>query len=124
MTFWTAILRAIAEILVAVVIPAAKDAATDTAETGSRDPKLRRRLLRRVRRAGWPAALLLIAAMIGGCGTRTVYVPSGEPVRLRETVRDAKIWARDANGDPVAGVMDLREGWYCLPDSPDDEGGD
>ena len=45
----------------------------------------------------------------------TVYVPHGTPVRLRETVRDAKVWVKDADGRVVGGRMDLPEGWYALP---------
>ena len=59
------------------------------------------------------AGTVLLAA--SGCGTRTVYVAPGEPVRLRETVRDVKVWVLDEHGEPVAGRMDLPEGWYCLP---------
>ena len=42
-------------------------------------------------------------------------MPSGEPVRLRETIRNAKVWVVDKNGEPIASVMDLPEGWYALP---------
>jgi len=56
-----------------------------------------------------------------GCATRTIYVSSNEPVRLRETVRDAKVWALDESGEPVPGVMDLPDGWYCLPVPPGEE---
>lgn len=61
--------------------------------------------------------LLLPIVFVYGCGARTVYVPPGEPVRLRETIPDAKVWVAGADGEPVAGEMDLPEGWYCLPDS-------
>lgn len=46
----------------------------------------------------------------------TIYVPAGEPVRLRETIKNAKVWVMDSSGELVAGKMDLPEGWYCLPD--------
>jgi hypothetical protein len=60
--------------------------------------------------------LLFLAVILIFCGcTRTIYVPSGEPVRLRQTVRSVKVWVLDAEGIPTAGVMDLPEGWYCLP---------
>ncbi|HOI56121.1 MAG TPA: hypothetical protein PLP01_12785 [Phycisphaerae bacterium] len=64
---------------------------------------------------------LLPILLLTGCGggapfTRTIYVPDGTPVRLRETVKDAKVWVKDADGKPVAGKMDLPEGWYALPD--------
>ena len=57
---------------------------------------------------------LLPILMLAGC-TRTIYVPHGTPVRLRETVKDVKVWVKDADGEPVAGRMDLYEGWYALP---------
>jgi len=63
---------------------------------------------------------LLTIMLLPGCGVRTIYVPHGTPVRLRETVKNVKIWVKDADGEPVAGKMDLPEGWYALPlDSED-----
>lgn len=61
-----------------------------------------------------PIPFLLPILLLAGC-TRTIYVPHGTPVRLRETVRDAKVWVKDADGQPVAGRMDIHEGWYALP---------
>ena len=63
---------------------------------------------------------LIPILLLTGCGsgslfTRTIYIPHGTPVRLRETVQDAKVWVKDADGEPVAGKMDLPEGWYALP---------
>ena len=93
-----------------------KDAARDSAEDTSRTPELRNRLRKKVRDR-WKSRLLFPIAilLIPGCGVRTIYVPHGEPVRLRETVKDAKVWVLDADGKPVAGKMDLPEGWYALP---------
>jgi hypothetical protein len=64
--------------------------------------------------------VVLPVVMIAGCSggdpfTRTIYVPHGTPVRLHETVKDVKVWVKDADGQPVAGKMDLPEGWYALP---------
>jgi len=59
--------------------------------------------------------------LLAGCAVRTVYVPHGTPVRLRETIHDAKVWVKDAQGKPVAGRMDLPEGWFCLPVDDADE---
>lgn len=92
-----------------------------TAEDARQQSQLRDRLRREVRRtwAGKSLPMLAVLAMlifsVGGCGVRTIYVPSGEPVRLRETIPGAKVWVLDESGKPVAGVMDLPEGWYCLP---------
>ena len=63
---------------------------------------------------------LLPILLLAGCGARTIYVPHGTPVRLRETVEDVKVWVKDADGEPVAGRMDLPEGWYALP-MPEEE---
>ncbi len=60
-------------------------------------------------------AAVLAQLLLAGCATRTVYVPHGTPVRLRETLRDAKVWVLDESGSAVEGRMDLPEGWYALP---------
>ena len=93
----------------------------ETMEEGARRPELREALLRRIR-ATWGAVLLLL--VLTGCEVpRTVYVPSGEPVRLRETVPGAKVWVVDADGKPVPVTMDLPEGWYCLPAPAEEQDG-
>ena len=43
-------------------------------------------------------------------------------MRLRETIYNAKVWVLDASGEPVAGVMDLPEGWYVLPPPQAEDG--
>jgi len=63
--------------------------------------------------------ILLPILLLTGC-VRTIYVPHGTPVRLRTTVKNAKVWVKDSHGEPVAGKMGLPEGWYCLP-VPDEE---
>ncbi|MBM4019875.1 MAG: hypothetical protein FJ288_16395 [Planctomycetes bacterium] len=121
MQWLTAILTAILQAL----LPALFQASRDTAEESARQPALRDRLRRRVKETWRTASRILICAaaalLVAGCGVRTVYVPDGTPVRLRETVRAAKVWILDAQGQPVKAEMDLPEGWYCLPDpGPDD----
>jgi hypothetical protein len=59
-------------------------------------------------------AVLLTATLLTGC-VRTIYIPHGTPVRLRETVKGVKVWVKDADGATVAGKMDLPEGWHALP---------
>jgi hypothetical protein len=116
-------LRPVIALLLGMLIDLIGRRSQPTAEDGRTDPALRARLRKRVRDSWGKARLLLVAAVLAGglmmltagCAPRTIYVPSGEPVRLRETVRDAKVWVLDENGKPVAGVMDLPEGWYCLP---------
>lgn len=117
-------LLAILEVVLRVLLPVLFERSRPTAEDGAAQPELRDRLRLRIRKTwglGKLACLCLaVILLLPGCGTRTVYVPSGEPVRLRETVRRAKVWIMDADGKPVAGVMDLPEGWYCLPADVDE----
>lgn len=108
---------AILEVVLRALLPAIFKASKHTAEDGATQAELRERLRRKVRKT-WRLGVLvlLVILLLPGCGTRTIYVPPGEPVRLRETIRDAKVWVLDATGKPVAGVMDLAEGWYVLAD--------
>jgi hypothetical protein len=116
-----ALLVAIIEAVLHALIPALAEAAREKSEDAARQSLLRERLKRRVRRIWGHVGLCLCAALIlCSCATQTVYVPYGEPVRLRETVRGAKVWVLDGQGRPTAGVMDLPEGWYCLPDEGND----
>ena len=110
-------------------LPALVQRSKDKCEEGKSDPVLKKRLRNRVRRTWgavrlWPLVPILVCLM-SGCATRTIYVPDGEPVRLREMIRNAKVWVIDSQGQPAAGVMDLPEGWYGLPvndfDSSDSE---
>ena len=60
-------------------------------------------------------AMLFASVCLSGCGRRVVLVPPGEPVRLRQTVKKAQIWAADKTGTEVPGEVDLPEGWYAVP---------
>ena len=109
-------MKALIAILVAVLqvlLPALFKAVKSTAEDSAGQPELKKRLRAKVRQT-W-AVLLLCIVFLPGCGTRTIYVPEGEPVRLRETIHGAKVWVKDPQGNTVAGRVDLLEGWYCLP---------
>jgi hypothetical protein len=65
-------------------------------------------------------AISLIASvmLLPGClgqQVRTVYVPQGTPVRLREPVK-AKVWVFDKDGTLIPSEMTIPEGWWALPD--------
>jgi hypothetical protein len=109
-------LRPVLALLLGVLIDLFRQRPQSTAEDGKTDPTLRERLRKRVQ-STWGKALIIatVLLLLPGCATRTIYVRDGEPVRLRETVKSAKVWVLDAKGTPTAGVMDLPEGWYCLP---------
>ena len=81
------------------------------------DPQLalRKKLSDRVKEHWKLGTVFLLCFILVGCNPRTVYIPDGTPVRLRETVKDAKIWVKQKDGNIVPGKMDLPEGWYCLP---------
>lgn len=58
------------------------------------------------------AFALLVAA--GCAGTRAVYVPYGEPVRIGRPT-PTWVWAADKDGKEQLVRMTLPEGWYALP---------
>ena len=64
----------------------------------------------------WVLALYLM--LCAGCN-RTVYVPDGAAVRLRETVKRVDVWIW-VDGAWEAGRMDLPEGWYVMPLTDDE----
>jgi hypothetical protein len=53
---------------------------------------------------------------ISGCSSRVIYVPSGQPVRLAESVR-AHVYVPDKDGQQVRSQnrITIPEGWYALP---------
>lgn len=106
--------------LLRAFLPGLIRSSKDTSDEADRNVELRDRLRERVRRT-WGKRLLCLfllvtLCMMLGCGTRTIYVPDGTPVRLRETVNGAKVWILDKEGHAVPGRMNLPEGWYVLPD--------
>lgn len=60
-------------------------------------------------------ALAVVLCLVG-CGTRVVYVPHGEPMRLAEPVA-AKVWTLTEGGKRIKSDnrVTIPEGWYCLP---------
>lgn len=62
--------------------------------------------------------MLVFIVCLSGCTffTKTVYVPHGQSVRLRETVKKVDVWVITKDGEIVPGNLDLPDGWYCLPD--------
>jgi hypothetical protein len=67
----------------------------------------------------WLPKLLILLILVGvsssGCAvfTRTVYVPDGKAVRLRQDVKGVKVWVKEVGGNTAEGSMTLKEGWYC-----------
>ena len=108
MKWLIAILAAVLQALLPWLVKQSKD----TAQDAHPDRRTRGKLRDRVRKH-WVIVFALLV-LLSGCGVGTVYVPHGTPVRLRETVKDVKVWVKDSNGQVVAGEMDLPEGWYCL----------
>lgn len=58
---------------------------------------------------------LLLLIFIVSCSNTIVYVPHGDAVRLRQDVKNVKVWVKTKDGEIVPGEMDLPNGWYCLP---------
>ena len=122
--FLSVVFRAIVRALVPALFDEARKSVRDTAEDSRPQPELKARLQNRVRatwgRTGTAGALALCVLLAAGCGTRTVYVSGNEPVRLRQPIKNAKVWVMDADGNPRASRMTIPEGWYALM-VPDDD---
>ena len=58
---------------------------------------------------------VLAFCFLSGCN-KTLYIPDGKAVKLRETVKGVKIWVLDSRNKLQPRIMDLPEGWYALPD--------
>lgn len=67
--------------------------------------------------------LLAVAlSVLPGClFTRTIYVPHGAAVQIRQTIKNCQVWVRDKDGKKVAGTIDIPEGWMALPLPKKDE---
>ena len=64
----------------------------------------------------WVCAAVLFAALGCSRAKRTVYVPGGSPVRIRQTLKNSPVWVMDENGVWIPGTIDIPEGWYALTD--------
>jgi hypothetical protein len=114
------ILTAILQAILPMIFKRISNPPPATAEDGAANP-LRKTFADKVRStwgrtAAKGAAIVVLALCLSGCaGVRTIYIPNGDPVRLRQTVTHVQIWALDKDGVPTPGFIDLPEGWYCLP---------
>lgn len=106
--------------LIRALLPALFQSVEPTCEEARGEPELRRRLKDAIRRQWGRSAMVLVIVLsllsVSGCWWRTIYVPHTVPVRLRQTLRNVKVWVKDADGKPVPGRMDLPEGGYYLSD--------
>ena len=61
--------------------------------------------------------VVFLVVLCSGCSliTRTIYIPHGQAVRLRQEVRNVKVWVKTKDGEIAEGKITLPEGWYCLP---------
>jgi hypothetical protein len=62
------------------------------------------------------ANFIILLLIIQGCTLmapkiKTIYVPEGDAVMLRQDVKNVDIWAKTKDNEPVAGKMTLEEGW-------------
>jgi hypothetical protein len=101
------------------LLPWVADKSRSTAEDADPDQQTKNKLRAKVRKH-WVTLAFVLPILLTGCAggapfTRSIYVPHGTPVRLRETIKDAKVWVKDTDGQVVPGKMELPEGWYALP---------
>lgn len=64
---------------------------------------------------GKTVVFMCLSLALVGCGTRTVYVPDGTPMKIREKVM-VKVWIKVKGGEDLEAEIEVQEGWYVLPD--------
>ena len=62
-------------------------------------------------------SIIFLITSLSGCAifTRTIYVPDGKAIRLRQRVVNVKVWVKENGGNTAEGRLDIPEGWFCLP---------
>ena len=115
-----AIIKAILDALLAFFWP--KITKPKEAEDGEKVNNREEKLKRKIKRDSMKKEKLLVWVLVvssfgalGGCATRTIYIPDGKAVQLRQQVKNVRVWVFDKEGKRVAGKMTLPEGWYVLP---------
>lgn len=75
-------------------------------------------LVPRLKRVAWILICAAAFSLAFGCSRakRTVYVPDGSPVRIRETLKNSAVWVMDENGIWIPGTIDIPEGWFAMAD--------
>lgn len=103
--------------LLKAFVPSIKEGLKDTNTTAVEESDgLEKRLRASVAETWGPmVALMCLSLILVGCGTRTVYVPDGTPVKIRESIV-VKVWVKTKEGDIIATEIKAREGWFILPD--------
>ena len=122
-----AIIKAILDALLAFFWP--RMTKPKEAEDGEKMNNREEKLKRKIKRDRMKKEKLLVWVLVGisfgvlnGCATKTIYVPDGKAVQLRQQVKNVRVWVFDKDGKRVAGKMNLPEGWYALPLEEEEEG--
>ena len=115
-----AIIKAILDALLAFFWPkiTKPKEAEDGEKVNSREEKLKKKIKKDTMKGEKLLVWMLVVSSfgaLGGCATRTIYVPDGKAVQLRQQVKNVRVWVWDKDGKRVAGKMTLPEGWYVLP---------
>jgi hypothetical protein len=64
---------------------------------------------------------VFVLVFLFACTNKVVYVPHGDAVKLRQDIKNVKVWVKTKDGEIVPGKMDLHNGWYCLPLEDDEK---
>lgn len=104
--------------LLKAFLPAAMESSKDTYTVAIEEDKgLEKRLRASVKDVWGPVLVVCVLSLsLVGCGNRTIYIPDGQPVKLREALKSVKVWVKTKDGKIEAVEIDVPEGWYILPD--------
>jgi hypothetical protein len=83
---------------------------------GDSDGTTEAKMKRKLRKEGWIKVVTFITLIaLAGCATSTtVYITQGDAVRLREDVKNVKVWVKTKEGEKLPSVMTLEEGGFYM----------
>ena len=64
--------------------------------------------------------VFIIFAVIVGCGGKVIYLDPGDAVRLRQDVKNVKVWVKTKDGEIIPTKTDLKEGGFYMMLTGDD----
>jgi len=109
------VLIALALGLLKIILPAILNKSNDSYAEAHRQKDLTMNIKSRINNVwGQRLSVLLLCCFLSACYTKTIYVPDQVPVRLRQELKDVKVWVVAEDGSVYESTMDLKEGWFVI----------
>lgn len=98
------IIIAVLQIVLNMILNAKKKLVKET-----KNPSIKKAQLKKIRNM---LLVIVFVSIFSGCVTRVVYIEPGSSVRLRQPVKNCKVWV-NVEGEWEEAIMTVPEGWYA-----------